>query len=201
MGKGSYYRSAARAYTSGCLNLDIRMLRKKSMLHNHNSFTWSWTSRDSKSSISCRVSAHGDSLELSYNVNSEPLAYWVRLDQTPCNYGGHRSWFVCPNCSKRVGVLYLRGKYFICRKCSNLNYASSQESGNWNNEAIRHLRRIQEKLNCKDWAPMDCMYKTPTRPKGMHGRTYERLLRIYRECISNYNGSFLAVYKKYELQR
>lgn len=197
MGKGQYYRSAAKAYTSGCLNLDIRMLCKKKMLYNYASFSWSWTSRGSKSSISCRVSGSGDSIELSYNVNSEPVAYKVELDKTPCNYGGYRSWFICLHCSKRVGVIYLRGKYFMCRKCSNLNYASSQESGNWNNEAIRQLDRIQKKLNCEDWAPMDCIYQTPVRPKGMHRRTYKRLLNIYMESVIDYSGSFNAMYEKY----
>lgn len=198
MGKGEYYRSAAKPYVSGCLNLDIRILRQKGMLYNHAAFTWSWTSNHGmKSSISCIVS--GDSLDLSYNRNSEPISYKVQLDRTPCNYGGHRSWFKCPNCGKRVGVIYLSGKYFICRICANLNYASSQESGNWNNEAMRRLRGIQTKLNCTDWSPMDCIYKTPDRPKGMHQRTYNRLLEIYRQRVSEYNDSFVAAFEKYRV--
>lgn len=198
MGKGEYYRSAAKPYVSGCLNLDIRMLRQKGMLYNHATFTWSWTSRSGKSSISCRVSPDCESIALSYTKNDEPLSYNVQLDRTPCNYGGHRFWFLCLDCGKRIGVIYSSGKRFVCRKCSNLNYASSQECGNWNNEAIRRLRRIQAKLNCKEWSPMDCIYKTPLRPKGMHYRTYERLLHVYKESVIDYSRSFHAGFEKYE---
>ncbi len=52
--------------------------------------------------------------------------YKVLLDKTPCNYGGWRYWFICPlnNCRRRVGKLYLAGKYFGCRHCHDLTYAS-----------------------------------------------------------------------------
>lgn len=200
MGKGDYYRWRAKAYTSGCLNLDIRMLHKKKMLYNYASFIWRWSSnRGMESSISCRVSPNCDSIELNYTRNSEPRSYSVLLDRTPCNYGGHRFWFKCLNCGKRVGVIYSSGKYFICRICANLNYASSQASGNWNNEAMRRLRGIQTKLNCKDWSPMDCIYKTPDRPLGMHRRTYERLLHTYQQRVSEYKGSFVAAVEKYRV--
>lgn len=60
--------------------------------------------------------------------------YMVRLVATPCRYGGKRWWFICPlinggvNCQRRVGVLYLGGRYFGCRKCLNLVYQSSKDS-------------------------------------------------------------------------
>ena len=62
------------------------------------------------------------------------LDYKVQLTWTPCNFGGRRWWFVCPlnvngnMCGRRVGVLYLGGKYFGCRHCYNLTYKSSKEN-------------------------------------------------------------------------
>lgn len=61
--------------------------------------------------------------------------YSVRLEPTPCFFGGSRWWFVCPlatngaSCNRRVGTLYLTdGLYFGCRHCLNITYASSKEN-------------------------------------------------------------------------
>ena len=61
--------------------------------------------------------------------------YRVRLESTPCNWGGKRWWFLCPlaaegrACGRRVGVLYLGGQqYFGCRHCYNLTYQTCQDS-------------------------------------------------------------------------
>ena len=52
------------------------------------------------------------------------IDYKVRLDWTPCSFGGRRWWLICPlmfngrACGRRVGAIYLgsiRGKYFGCR--------------------------------------------------------------------------------------
>lgn len=59
----------------------------------------------------------------------EEIVYKISWEATPCNYGGFRYWFYCPNCHSRRRVLYLppRAKYFACRKCYNLCYESQQE--------------------------------------------------------------------------
>jgi len=48
----------------------------------------------------------------------------VRIVSTRCNYGGLRAWFVCPQCNRRVGVLYRKPllTHFLCRHCQNLSY-------------------------------------------------------------------------------
>lgn len=49
----------------------------------------------------------------------------VYLTDTQCNFGSKRYWFLCQNCNKRVGVLYLCALgYFSCRVCLNLTYKS-----------------------------------------------------------------------------
>ncbi|GAI88651.1 unnamed protein product [marine sediment metagenome] len=53
--------------------------------------------------------------------------YKVRLESTKCNYGGQRWWFICNNCQRRVGVLYLGDSVFACRHCHNLTYESRNE--------------------------------------------------------------------------
>jgi len=52
--------------------------------------------------------------------------YTVPLETIPCYFGGARYYFTCPECSRRVGVLYLApGEvYFRCRHCQDLSYQS-----------------------------------------------------------------------------
>ena len=69
------------------------------------------------------------------NGNKQDFDYKIPLATTPCHFGGKRYWFICPwyangkYCGKRVGVLYLGGKYFACRHCYNLTYNSRNLSG------------------------------------------------------------------------
>ena len=48
----------------------------------------------------------------------------IQLTTTKTRFGGERNWFVCPSCTKRVGVLYLSpGKRVLkCRGCLQLPY-------------------------------------------------------------------------------
>jgi len=69
-----------------------------------------------------------------YNGEKVPCRYEVRIDRTPCHFGGWRYWFVCPlvvggrPCHQRVAKLYLPpgGTYYGCRHCYNLTYESVQ---------------------------------------------------------------------------
>jgi hypothetical protein len=67
----------------------------------------------------------------------------IRLETTPCNLGGFRYWFLCPefSCGKRVAVLYATGNVIACRHCLNLTYKARNESG-----SMRVLSRIFGKL-------------------------------------------------------
>lgn len=56
--------------------------------------------------------------------------YFIRFTTTPCHFGGRRYWMHCPECQKRVGKLYLAGKYiFACRTCWRLTYSLCNASG------------------------------------------------------------------------
>lgn len=70
-----------------------------------------------------------------YSKDKTGLDYKIPLSTTPCYFGGKRYWFTCnwsvngTYCGRRVGVLYLRGKYFACRNCYDLTYNSRNLSG------------------------------------------------------------------------
>lgn len=68
----------------------------------------------------------------------EQITYQVRLVTTAQHYGGSKWWFACllarpgrTACGKRVRQLYLPPgrKYFGCRHCYALTYASRQHRG------------------------------------------------------------------------
>lgn len=63
--------------------------------------------------------------------------YKIPLVTTPCRFGGKRYWFICPMyrnneyCGRRVGILYKNGKFFACRHCYKLTYASQNCGGRY----------------------------------------------------------------------
>ena len=66
--------------------------------------------------------------------SKQDFDYKIPITTTPCYFGGKRYWFICPwyangkYCGRRVGVLYLGGKYFACRHCYDLTYSSKNEN-------------------------------------------------------------------------
>ncbi|GAH21194.1 unnamed protein product, partial [marine sediment metagenome] len=68
--------------------------------------------------------------------------YKARLTPTKCNYGGQRWWFICNNCQRRVGVLYLGDSWFACRHCYNLTYESRNESKKYRGGFYRDTNTI-----------------------------------------------------------
>src|SRR5262245_41200841 len=64
-----------------------------------------------------RMTRDGESLTVDDLV---PFAY------TPTKFGGRRQWLRCPKCSRGCRKLY-GGRYFRCRRCHGLAYASQSE--------------------------------------------------------------------------
>ena len=78
--------------------------------------------------------------------------YWIGLTQTPCHFGGHRRWFICPRCQKRMGCLYMRHGRFACRRCNRISYQS--QSGDAEDRLIWRYHTLSYKLaNQKSLSP------------------------------------------------
>lgn len=92
-----------------------------------------------------------------------PVRQHVPILATPCTFGGARQWFACPDCGRRVALLYLHRGGFACRPCQDVAYASQSE------DIIGRSWRRQRQLEAR-------LGPERTRPKGMHWRTYGRLL-------------------------
>jgi hypothetical protein len=93
----------------------------------------------------------------------------------PCRFGGERPYFVCPGvvneiaCGRRVAKLYAAGAYFLCRHCYRLAYASQRDD-----RYARALRRAND-IRMRIGGEPGIVAPFPTRPKGMHHKTYDRL--------------------------
>jgi len=107
----------------------------------------------------------------------------LRLEWTPCHYGGRRPWLVCPRCGRRRAKLYplghpeappVRGDG-LCRRCLGLGYLSQRlpPMERW----ARQAQRIRERLG----GSPDLALPFPRRPARMPRKTYARLRRQARD--------------------
>ena len=131
-GSGSWYRWYSKATTGSQNRIDIRWLKKQGYLRPGTAGTLSWSCGDEQTgSIGYRMEAEQMILNYRHRPHDgewEDVKQIISFDRTSCNYGGHRKWFRCPQCWKRVAVLYGPGKYFYCRHCYDLTYACQQET-------------------------------------------------------------------------
>ena len=134
--------------------LNIFWLKKRGYLdggERSGSIRWTYGNGRRKGSIGITVITsrdNGNSIRLRYAQTSretnvkESMDYRVELATTRCNYGSVRYWFICPltrneqYCGKRVGVLYGAGKYFGCRSCGDIAYASQMRGGKYRGSSV-----------------------------------------------------------------
>jgi len=178
-----------RATTDGVLRLDVRELARSGQLRPNTCSLSSWT-RNGEPAGSINLRAQADALILDYRSKGPADSDWwpvrerVPLDSTPCHYGGSRPWFLCPGCGRRRTVLYSVGGHFHCVRCHNLAYGSTQEKP-WD-RASRRADRLRRKIGA------DAGHQTMApKPKGMHWRTYERIVSGLIAC-DRYAWALLA---------
>ena len=141
-----WWRPTKKTTVDDCLSLDANRSMREGILRAgvHAAGSWRWT-YPSGSSFCVHYDVRTLDMDrprmrLSYSwtwgAEGEPQSadYHVRLATTRPRFGGLRWWFVCPllvrgqTCNRRVGKLYLpsRQRYFGCRRCHDLTYASAQ---------------------------------------------------------------------------
>ena len=96
-------------------------------------------------SINLRTEA--DRLSLSYRMRIgggewEDVEETINIVRVSCRFGGTRPYFLCPGvvngvpCGRRVAKLHGPGRYFLCRHCYRLTFASQSE-GRWDRALSR----------------------------------------------------------------
>lgn len=150
------------------LRLEVGFLHRNDWLRPGLSFTLSWSWRgEPRASIG--VTTNTDFLRVFYSTRDDQhVDETVYLDRTPCNYGGMRTWFLCPRCGRRVGVLFA-GRCFWCRHCHGIAYAVENE------DKLSRVLRRSNKLRERAGARAGTAYPVMFKPKGMHQRTFDRI--------------------------
>ena len=171
-GLGSGRRSSynGKPETNDSMPLDIRKITRKGLLAPGNRFSWQWLVNDRQvAGISIRVDFEG--MVLSYRMKStgEVVEQRVKTQTTSCHLGGERYWFTCPRCGNRVAVLYAPGRYFACRQCCGLGYASQKEGAG--DRAATRADKLRKQLG---WEA-GILNGPGGKPKGMHWKTFLRL--------------------------
>jgi hypothetical protein len=181
-GSGRYYRFKNRETTEETKRIDIRWLRKQGFLKPNSGGTLSWDCGGEPSGW-IRYSMFDNRMELRYRIRLnggdwQDVNQTVWFDETECNYGGCRKWFICPHCGRRVALLYGAQRLFLCRKCSDLVYASQMESDL--DRLSRKARKVRQKLDIGNhdlFDPEALFDYVVWKPKGMHQTTFDRLRR------------------------
>jgi hypothetical protein len=174
-----------------CRQISISWLQKHGYFPQESSYksgSITWTSHwGDKNSISLTVKTNSAEMKepsgyVRFNYthtdgdgNKNNMDYEVALTTTECNYGGVRYWFVCPlvkngrPCRRRVGVLYMYSKYFGCRHCGELTYASRNQGGQFRySVSIPDLEEQEAKIGRYFY-------------DGKPTRKYRRLMKMERQ--------------------
>ena len=170
LGSGRHSSYSGKTETGDSMPLDIRKITRKGLLVSGNRFSWQWLVNDQQvAGISIRVD--WQSMVLSYRLKStgEVVEQRVQTQTSPCHVGGQRHWFTCPRCSKRVAVLYAPRRYFACRQCGGLGYATQKDGVG--DRASTKVNKLRKRLG---WVT-GILNETGGKPKGMHWTTYWRL--------------------------
>lgn len=180
-GSGRYRHYGSKETTDDYRVLDVRSINRSGLLIAGKSYRWQWESFGQVlATVDIRTEL--DRLILSYR-HRRPGEEWidecypVDINWTPCNFGGIRPWFRCPagGCGRRCAILY-GGAMFACRKCFGLAYPSQRE--HFGDRAARRAIKIRERLG---W-DMGDLNGMGLRPKGMHWRTFDRLVAQHDAC-------------------
>ncbi len=121
-------------------------------------------------SYGCRITLFNTKAYFSLpNAKKGDYPYATLVEETKCNYGGTRHWFLCPNqeCKRRCKKLYidLQG-YFLCRKCLKLAYLTQNRSKL--DRIIDKKWQLIHKLGSES-----CFILDSQKPKGMHWKTFD----------------------------
>ena len=200
-GSGTYYRWNKKATTKELIQIDVRQWNQR-LSRPGFSFSGSWSKGETER-FRVSIEGAGGSLMLQYSLES----LWhppkkgeavVRLAFTPCNFGGERPWFLCPNtsCGRRIAKLYFGSMGFLCRNCYQLAYPSQQ----WAPEdrALYEIDKIHARLGMADGLPDSPL---PPRPKRMRNKTYALLEKKRQKSLEQLEAAGLRLLRRSEAVR
>lgn len=186
LGSGNKQQSG-RLTVGQCLQLDVEKLKLHGVFEESATWTWRWTNGNA---VQISTSEPGW-LRLGYQADEKTFEYRIRIETIPQHFGGARRWFRCPNtkCARRCRTVYFRQGYFLCRKCQRLGYLTEQASKS--DYPYHQINKVRRRLG---WVP-GYLNGHETKPKGMHWKTYDRLIqkhRVYEHILNTELESFFC---------
>jgi hypothetical protein len=188
------WQNRGRKTVESYRTLDANQLSEMGCLRPGWTSTCQWN--DGTEVFSLNLRAEAERLHLSYTMRVgggewQNVVDVITIVRLPCRFGGSRAYFICPgpgtgsapgpgsrnevDCGQRVGKLYLLRRYFLCRHCNQLPYASQYERP-WQ-RALRRANKLKQRLGIDvDAEPF------PDKPKGMWVRTYGYLLNEIQQA-------------------
>lgn len=171
--------------------------------YNSGSIRWTYGSDEKGASIGFRVIRDNFGtpqektyVELYYTHTSNwdgeksDMDYRVELTTTPCKYGGKRYWFICPlskngqYCGRRVGVLFSIGKWFGCRHCGEIAYASQMQGGSYKGfVSIPDIERAEKEVKRYYY-------------RGKPTRKYRRVIRLNEKFETGFISMAMRLNKR-----
>lgn len=149
-------RPSYRLKAGTMVELDVTYLARNGYLIDGNWKRLYWK-QSSETKMTGLVIAHSNHIVIEFNSTKQQLY----LTQTPCHIGGVRRWLICPYCTKRMGVLYLRNRQFACRNCHQISYQS--QSGNAEDRLVEKYHALQYKISHWEIRRAARFYRTHTK--------------------------------------
>ena len=174
-GSGEWFRHDKKAKTNTLFRIDIKDIRRSSGLE-PGARGQAWQSVRGVVGSFVLFEINKDRVLLEY-IHQSPekeeqlVTETIWLDYTAPHFGGKRAWFSCPQCCKRVAVLFRVDRRFRCRKCHKLSYPT--QSWDEFDRSGHKARKIRIKLGGSGGLGE----KFPPKPVGMHLRTYFMLMQ------------------------
>lgn len=138
-----------------CTKLSVQYLNENHLLKGYIEKVLSWAIGERiVARIRARVVTSSDPpyIQCIYKVTDEEggavsYNYKILLTTTSCEFGGKRYWFLCPQCTRRVGILYILDEYFVCRICTGLHYKSQSENRQSIHYPLFHLLDMAQRID------------------------------------------------------
>jgi hypothetical protein len=169
-GSGRYSLGAVPTVES-CLALDLAWMRGSGFLRPGHTATLNW-SRGGRPTGSIQTVAQSDGLRLVYQMKlsdgtRSDVDEFVPFSYSATKFSGRRPWLTCLKCGRRCRVLY-GGRWFRCRLCHGLRYASQSEP------AYQRAIDRADKLRKRVGGPTGAFNRDPfpDKPPRMRWTTY-----------------------------
>src|SRR5262245_12802009 len=141
--------------------------------------------------------AQQDGVRLLHHMNTTGAQIDVELVSfayTPNRFGGQRQWFRCLNCYRRCRKIY-GGRYFRCRCCYHLRYASQREDAA--QRALSRAQKISKRLHSMWGGKTEEEYEFPPKPPRMRWTTYQRLEQQYARLQNWWRAVIMSMFGRY----